>query len=149
MRKKILIVNVFFDDFHRTTGSPWRVPRGSGHAFLAGAFNPATTELRLYSEQTDGYLLDPDLLGWPDMLVLTGLISGLDRMFHLAAYANARNPRIITVSGGPAVRALPRFAARHFDHACLGDVEELRGVAMTHWGEDVVAPPCDLLARGL
>ena len=80
MRKKILIVNVFFDDFHRTTGSPWRVPRGSGPVFLAGAFNSATTDIRLYSEQTDGYLLDAGLLGWPDMLVLTGLTSGLDRL---------------------------------------------------------------------
>ncbi len=79
MRKKILIVNAFFDDYRRTKGSPWRIPRGSGHVFLAGAFNPATTEIRLYSEQTDGYLLDAELLGWPDMLVLTGLTSGLDR----------------------------------------------------------------------
>ncbi|MGR3715579.1 MAG: B12-binding domain-containing radical SAM protein [Thermohalobaculum sp.] len=147
MRKKILIVNAFFDDFRRTTGSPWRIPRGSGPVFLAGAFNPATTEVRLYSEQTDGYLLDADVLGWPDMLVLTGLTSGLDRMLHLAAYAKTRNPRVITVAGGPAVRALPRFAARHFDHVCLGDVEELRGVAITHWGEDVAAPPGDLFPR--
>jgi hypothetical protein len=147
MRKKILIVNVFFDDFHRTTGSPWRVPRGSGHVFLAGAFNPETTEIRLYSEQTDGYLLDADLLAWPDMLVLTGVTSGLDRMLHLVAYAKTLNPRVITVAGGPAVRALPRFAAGHFDHVCLGDVEELRGVAITHWGEDVAAPPGDLFPR--
>jgi hypothetical protein len=147
MHKKILIVNVFFDDFRRTTGSPWRVPRGSGHVFLAGAFNPATTEVRLYSEQTDGYLLDAERLGWPDMLVLTGLTSGLDRMLHLAAYAKTLNPRVVTVAGGPAVRALPRFAARHFDHVCLGDVEEFRGVAITHWGEDVVAAPGDLFPR--
>ncbi len=54
MRKKILIVNAFFDDYRRTPGSPWRIPRGSGPVFLAGAFNPVTTEVRLYSEQTDG-----------------------------------------------------------------------------------------------
>ena len=35
--------------------------------FLAGAFNPATTEIRLYSEQTDGYLHDAELLGWSDI----------------------------------------------------------------------------------
>jgi hypothetical protein len=147
MRKKILIVNTFFDEFRRTTGSPLRVPRGSGHIFLAGVFNPATTNIRLHSEQTDGYLLDAELLGWPDMLVLTGLTSGLDRMLHLAAYAKTRNPKVITVAGGPAVRALPYFTAKHFDHICLGDVEELRGVAITHWGEDVVAYPEDVFPR--
>ena len=68
-------------------------------------------------------------------------------MLHLAAYAKTRNPKVITVAGGPAVRALPRFAARHFDHICLGDVEELRGVAITHWGEDVVTDPDDLFPR--
>ncbi|MHA1528096.1 MAG: B12-binding domain-containing radical SAM protein, partial [Alphaproteobacteria bacterium] len=57
------------------------------------------------------------------------------------------NPRVITVAGGPAVRALPHFAARHFDHVCLGDVEELRGVAMTHWGEGAAAPSGDLFPR--
>ena len=111
--------------FRRTGGSPLRIPRGSGHVFLAGAFNPKTTEIKLHSEQTDGYLADRALLGWPDMLVLTGLTSGLDRMLHLAAYAKTLNPRVVTVAGGPAIRALPRFAASRFDHSCLGDVEEL------------------------
>lgn len=145
--KKILIVNVFFDDFRRTTGCPLRVPSGSGHLFLAGAFNPATTEVKVYSEQTEGYLLDPNLLGWPDMLVLTGLTSGLDRMFHLAAYAKTLNPAVVTVAGGPPVRALPHFSAGYFDHVCVGDVEELREVAVAHWGEDVVQPRGDLFPR--
>ena len=147
MRRKVLIVNVFFDEYRRLKGSPWRVPRGSGHVFLAGAFNPASTEVRVHSEQTDGYLLDAALLGWPDMLVLTGLTSGLDRMLLLAAYARSLNPTVITVAGGPAIRALPRFAARFFDHACLGDIEQLRDVAAQHWGEDAVAPPGILFPR--
>lgn len=147
MRKKILIVNTFFDEFRRTTGSPFRVPRGSGHLFLAGAFNPRTTEVRVYSEQTSGHLRDLALLGWPDMLVMTGLTSGLDRMLHLAAYAKTLNPRVVTVAGGPAIRALPVFARQRFDHVCLGDVEQLRDLAIDLWGEDAVQPPGDLFPR--
>ncbi len=147
MRRRVLIVNVFFDEYRRNSGSLWRIPRGSGQVFLAGAFNPQTVEVRLHSEQTDGYLRDRDLLGWPDMLVLTGLTSGLDRMLHLAAYGKTLNPRVITVAGGPAVRALPRFAAARFDHACLGDVEELRDVAVAEWGEDAATPPGELFPR--
>jgi len=147
MRHKVLIVNVFFDEHRRRSGSPLRIPRGSGQIFLAGAFNPETVDVQVYSEQTDGYLLDLELLSWPDMLVLTGLTSGIDRMLHLAAYAKTLNPRVVTVAGGPAVRALPRFSAARFDHACLGDVEELRDVAIAEWGEDVAVPPGDLFPR--
>ena len=31
------------------------------------------------------------LLSWPDMLVLTGLTNGFDRMLHLTAYARSKN----------------------------------------------------------
>lgn len=147
MRHKVLIVNTFFDEYRRLGGSPWRVPRGSGHVFLAGAFNPDTVEVRLHSEQTDGYLVDRALLGWPDMVVVTGLTSALDRMLHIAACAKTLNPRVITVAGGPAVRALPVFAGRRFDHACTGDVEDLREVAIMHWGESATAAPGDLFPR--
>lgn len=146
-KKKILVVNVMFDEFRRTRGSPWRIPRGSGHLFLAGAFNPQTTEVRVFSEQTTGFLTDTDLLGWPDMLVITGVTSGFDRMLHLAAIAKTLNPRVITVAGGPAVRALPTYAGTFFDHACTGDIEELRDVARLHWGEDTAASPGDLMPR--
>src|SRR5206468_915444 len=57
------------------------------------------------------------------------LTNAFDRMLHLCAYARTRNPSVVVVAGGPAVRALPRTSARYFDYACAGDIEELRDVA--------------------
>src|SRR5262249_46352727 len=128
-KNRALVVNVLFDEYRRTRGSPFRVPRGSGHVHLAGAFEPRAVDVRVYSEQVSGCLRAARLLAWPDMLVLTGLTSGFDRMLHLAAYARTLNPRVVVVAGGPAVRALPDASRRFFDRACLGDVEELREVA--------------------
>jgi len=68
------------------------------------------------------------------MLVLTGLTNGFDRMLHLAAYSRTRNPRVIVVAGGPAIRALPVLSRRYFDYACTGDVEELGDVIREAWG---------------
>ncbi len=137
--KRVLIVNVFFDDFRRTTGSPARVPQAMGPAYLAGALSRARCDVRLYNEQYSGALEDVKLLAWPDMLVLTGLTSGFDRMLHLTAYARTLNPKVIVVAGGPAVRALPRYAARFFDYACLGDIEQLRSVVRDAFGDGYVA----------
>jgi len=75
------------------------------------------------------------------------LNSALDRMLHLTACAKSLSPGVISVAGGPAVRALPLFSAARFDFACLGDVEELRSIASMLWGEDFVAPPGDLFPR--
>ena len=129
-RKKVLVVNVFFDEYRRRNGSPTRIPRAMGHVFLAGAFDSARNAVRVYSEQHSGPLLDPDLLGWPDMLVLTGLTNGFDRMLHLTAYARALHPGVVVVAGGPAIRALPARAASVFDYALTTDVEGL-GDAIT------------------
>ncbi len=74
-RKRVLIVNVSFDDFRHTTGNPNKVPQAMGPAYLAGAFSRELCDLRLYNEQRSGALQDMQLLGWPDMLVLTGLTS--------------------------------------------------------------------------
>ncbi|HVY07775.1 MAG TPA: radical SAM protein [Burkholderiales bacterium] len=134
MKKRVLVVNVFLDEYRRTRGSPMRVPRGSGHIYLAGAFNPHTVDVRVYSEQVNGYLHDAALLGWPDMLVLTGLTNGLDRMLHLTAYARTLNPRVVVVAGGPCIRALPNTCRQYFDRICLGDIEELRQVAEETFG---------------
>jgi hypothetical protein len=151
----VLIVNVFFDEYRRTGGSPYRVPRAMGPVFLAGAFAADLCEVRIHSEQYAGPLTDLELLVWPKMLVLTGLTNGFDRMLHLTAYARTLNPAVVVVAGGPAVRALPRRARRFFDYACLGDIEDLQGIAADVFGPDHVsadpfprfdlAPPSRLL----
>jgi hypothetical protein len=139
-RKRVLIVNAFFDEYRRTTGSPYRVPRAMGPVYLAGAFDAVRCDVRLYSEQYSGPLLDPALLGWPDMLVLTGVTSSFDRMLHLTAYARTLNERVVVVTGGPPVRALPQRARHFFDYACLGDIEELqRSSAMS--SAPIMSPP--------
>lgn len=100
VRKRVLIVNVFLDEYRRTTGSPYRVPQAMAPCFLAGAFSARACDLRIYNEQYSGVLRDADLLAWPDMLVLTGLTSAYDRMLHLTAYARSLNPRVVVVVGG-------------------------------------------------
>lgn len=151
MRKRVLIVNAFFDEYRRMSGSPYRIPSAMGPVHLAGAFNQATVELRVYNEQFSGPLLDPALLGWPDLLVLTGLTNSFDRMLHLTGYARALNPSVIIAAGGPAVRALPRRAAKFFDYASTGDIEALRDIAREALGPDAVAdamfPRFDLAGR--
>lgn len=152
-RKRVLIVNAFFDEYRRTGGSPSRVPRAMGPVFLANVFLSELCELRLYSEQYSGPLHDPQLLAWPDMLVLTGVTTSFDRMLHLTAYARSLNPKVVVVAGGSPVRALPRRARRFFDYVCLGDIEELASVVATVFGPDHVAaemtPRFDLFpARG-
>jgi hypothetical protein len=84
------VVNVLLDEYRRTRGSPFRIPRGSGHVYLAGAFDPREVDVRVYSEQVNGCLRDARLLGWPDMLVLTGLTSGFDRMLYLRRTAREK-----------------------------------------------------------
>ena len=152
-RKRVLVVNVFIDEYGRTNGSPQRVPRAMGPPYLAGAFSRETCEVRLYNEQYSGALEDLDLLAWPDMLVLTGVTSGFDRMLHLTAYVRTLNEKVVVVAGGPAVRALPRLSARFFDYACVGDIEQLQSVAHEVFGAAYVAdemfPRFDLVnARG-
>ena len=139
MKKRVLIVNAFFDEYRRTGGSRHRVPRAMGQVFLAGAFNRETTELRLYNEQHSGPLRDLELLAWPDMLVLTGLTTSFDRFLHLTAYARSLNPAVIVVAGGPAIRAMPLRSARFFDYACAGDIEALRDVVRDAFGEAYLA----------
>ena len=123
--KRVLVVNCYFDDTHRPARRPLKVPRALAPVFLAGAFS-SQCDVRLFNEVASGPLEDADLLGWPDILVLTGLTNAFDRMLHLTAYARTRNPRVIVAAGGPAIRALPHLSRRFFDYACQGDVEELR-----------------------
>ena len=138
-KKRVLIVNGYFDDSHRPIRRPRKLPQAMGPVYLAGAFSPARCEIRLYNEVASGPLEDERLLAWPDMLVLTGLTNAFDRMLHLTAYARTKHPSVIVVAGGPSIRALPLLSQRFFDYPCPGDIEQLREVIADAFGPPFVA----------
>ncbi len=138
-RRRILIVNCYFDESRESVARPHKIPQAVGPIYLAGAFAPELCDVVCYSELASGVLEDPRLLGWPELLVLTGLTSDFDRMLHLTAYARTLNPTVIVVAGGPAVRALPLLARRFFNYVCDGDIEELQDVARDALGSAYVA----------
>lgn len=136
-KKRVLVVNCYFDDSRLSLKRTLKFPQPLAPAYLAGHFARESCEVRCYNEVSDGPLEDEHLLGWPDMLVLTGLTNSFDRMLHLTAYARTRNPRVVVVAGGPAVRMLPTLAGRVFDYACTGDTEDIASVI-----RDVLGPAC-------
>lgn len=136
---RVLIVNVFFDDWRQETRSPNKIPQATAPIHLAGIFHRQTCDVRVYNEHQQGPLSDEGLLAWPDLLVLTGLNVAFDRMLHLTAYARSKRPGVCVVAGGHAVRALPRLAAQYFDWACTGDIEELAGIVAGEFGAHHVA----------
>ena len=138
-RKRILIVNGYMDETRRLKGRPHFVPQSIGPAYLAGAFNPELTDIRLYNELAGGPLMDEDLFAWPDMLVLTSMTSTFDRMRHLAAYVRTKAPHCVIVAGGAGIRALPRYGRNFFDYCCSGDIEELQSVVREVFGEAYVS----------
>ncbi len=138
-RKRVLVVNCYFDDSRRPLRRTTKIPQAMGPVYLAGAFAQELCEVRAYTELYSGPLEDEALLSWPDMLVLTGLTNSFDRMLHLAAYARTKNPRVIIVAGGPPVRALPRLAQKFFDYCCLGDIEQLTEIITDAFGPEFVA----------
>ncbi len=138
-RQRVLVVNCYFDYSREPIRRPSKFPQAVGPVFLAGAFSRELCEVRCYDEVSSGPLENESLLGWPDMLVLTGLTHCFDRMLHLTAYARTKNAKVIVVAGGPAVRALPLLSEKFFDYSCLGDIEELRAVIADTWGEAYVA----------
>ena len=71
----------------------------------------------------DAPLSDAALLGWPDVLVLTGLTTAIDRMRQVTAYARTRNPLVVVVGGGHVARAFPAFCATFMDVVCQGDAD--------------------------
>ncbi len=139
-KKRVLIVNAYLDDARRPTRRPTTVLKAMGPVFLAGAFHRERCDVRLWDEQSSGPLEDPALLGWPDMLVLTGLTAGFDRFLHLTAYARTRNPGVVVVAGGPAIRALPEYSLQFFDRCCDGDLEELLDVVRDVFGDAYADP---------
>jgi len=138
-KPRILVVNCYFDDLREDVPRTRKMPMAIGPAYLAGAFDRNFCDVRLYNEVSSGSLDDPKLLSWPDLLVLTGLTTGFDRMLHITAYARTLNARVIVVAGGPGIRSFPRYARNFFDYCCLGDIEELGKVAREVFGDDAVA----------
>lgn len=147
-RRRVLIVNCYADETRRAVARVGKVPQTLGPVFLAGAFPADRWAIRIHNEHSDGPLEDPDLLGWPDLLVLTGLTTALDRMRHVTAYARTRNPRVRVVGGGHVARAFPRFCATFMDVVCQGDVEELQEVVTLlfgpGWATEELEPRFDL-----
>lgn len=139
--KKILIVNCYFPEVRAPIKRTNEVPNALAPVLLAGHFDPMRCEVRLYNEVNSGFLevFHPELLGWPDMLVLTGLTAAFDRLLHLAAHVRTANPDVIVVAGGHGVRALPSYSERFFDYACQGDVEAIVEVIEETLGETYVA----------
>ncbi len=137
--KRVLIVNCYFDDSRQPIRRTNKIPQAVGPIYLAGAFARDSCDVRCYTELASGPLEDERLLSWPDMLVLTGLTNGFDRMLHITAYARSKNPKVIVVAGGPPVRALPLLSKKFFDYTCLGDIEELCDVIAEAFGPGYVA----------
>jgi hypothetical protein len=140
-KPRALIVLCHFDETHHLNGRRDYAPQGVGHAFLAGAFDPDKVNVRIYSEFHSGPLHDESLMGWPDLLVLTGVTSSFDRMRQLTAYVRSKSPGVAVVAGGPAVRSLPTLSAQVFDYACQGDIEELCDVVDAIFGPGYTDTP--------
>ncbi len=129
-RKKILIVNCFFPDERLPIKRSNQVPNAVAPVLLAGYFNEALCEVKLYNEVSSGFIeiFEPELLAWPDMLVLSSLTAAFDRLLHVTAYAKTANPSVVVAAGGHGVRALPEYSKQFFDYTCIGDVDQIRDV---------------------
>ena len=138
-RKRVLIVNCYFDDSRQPIRRTSKIPQAVGPIYLAGAFARELCDVSCFTEVASGPLEDEKLLSGIDMLVLTGLTNSFDRMLHLTAYARTKNPRVIVVAGGPPVRSLPILSRKFFDYSCMGDIEELCEVIKETFGAAYVA----------
>jgi hypothetical protein len=88
-------VSCHADETRRPVARRHKIPQTLGPVFLAGQLNPALWDIRLHNELAEGPLEDRALLGWPNLVVLTGLTTALDRMRQIAAYARTCNPRVV------------------------------------------------------
>lgn len=140
-RKKVLILNCFFPDERLPIKRTNQVPNAVAPVLLGGYFNEELCEVKLYNEVSSGFIeiFDPDLLSWPDMLVLTSLTAAYDRLLHVTAYAKTANPDVIVVAGGHGIRALPLYSEQFFDYSCTGDVDQITEVISEAFGPRFVA----------
>jgi radical SAM superfamily enzyme YgiQ (UPF0313 family) len=129
-KKRILIINCYFPEMREAIKRRNEVPDALAPVLLGGFFSQEHCEVRLYNEVNSGFVevFSPELLSWPDMVVMTGLTAAFDRLLHVAAYARTANPGVIVVAGGHGVRALPTYSEPFFDYTCTGDVEQIRDV---------------------
>ena len=141
-RKKILIINCYFPEMREAIKRRNEVPDALAPVLLAGYFSPEHCEIRLYNEVNSGFIevFQPELIGWPDMIVMTGLTATFDRLLHISAYAKSANPKVITVAGGHAVRCLPRYSENFLDYSCTGDVEQISEVIHEALGSEYKSP---------
>jgi hypothetical protein len=140
--RKVLIINCYFPEMREPIKRRNEVPDALAPVLLAGFFSQEHCEVRLYNEVHSGFIeiFAADLLGWPDMIVMTGLSATFDRLLHISAYAKSANPRVITVAGGHAIRCLPSYARQFFDYSCTGDVEQIRDVIREAFGSAWISP---------
>jgi radical SAM superfamily enzyme YgiQ (UPF0313 family) len=129
-KKKILIINCYFPEMREPIKRRNEVPDALAPVLLAGYFSAEHCEIQLYNEVHSGFIevFKPELLSWPDMVVMTGLTAAFDRLLHVAAYSRTANPNVIVVAGGHAVRVLPIYSEQFFDYTCTGNVEQMRDV---------------------
>jgi hopanoid C-2 methylase len=139
-RKRVLIVNCHADETRRTVARTSKIPQTLAPIFLAGWFNPELWDIRVHNELSDGPLESEAAIGRPDLVVLTGLVTALDRLRHVTAYAKTLNPSVVVVGGGYAVRAFPIYCKTFLDVVCVGDVEQIRDVVSDLFGEEYVVP---------
>ena len=126
-RKRVLVVNCYFPERRQALQLVNEVPQPLAPVFLAGAFNSATCDVRIYNEVAQGFLeiYHPELLEWPELVVFCGLTPAFDRMLHISAHLRTCNPKVITIAGGLAIRSLPRYSSQFFDYTTTGDVEAI------------------------
>jgi len=138
-KKKVLIVNCYFDELRIPVGRKMKFPQSMAPAFLAGVFSSKLCDIKLYDEVYSGPLEDEQILAFPDMLVLTGLNAAFDRMLHITAYVRTKNRNAVVVAGGSAIRALPQYSKNFFDYCCTGDIEQLHEVIEETFGKVYVS----------
>lgn len=138
-KRRALIVNCHFDEIRFPVRRKLRIPQAMTPAYLAGLFSSRLCDVILYDEIYSGPLEDEALLSFPDMVVLTGLNTAFDRMLHITAYVRTKAPGAAIVAGGPAIRAIPGYAANFFDYCCTGDIEQLADVIHDVFGADYVS----------
>jgi len=140
--KKILIINCYFPEMREPIKRRNEVPDALAPVLLGGFFSQEHCEVKLYNEVNSGFIevFKPELLSWPDMIVMTGLTAAFDRLLHVSAYAKTANPKVLTVAGGHAVRCLPMYSEHFFDYCCTGDVEQIKDVIREAFGPAYISP---------